>query len=346
MAIPSSGPISLSTIQTEFGGPSSPISLGSYYKGGSYVSNTDSAPSVPTSGAISIGNFYGAAKVTIIDAIVIGGGGSGGCFTGGGAGGLVTFTNYTLSPGTYTITVGAGGAFPPANSSPDGNGGTRVYFVAGISGNSGGTSSFGAIASGNGGGGGVNNSNGGSTGNASGPPGATTYSRGFSGRPGAGSGSANNGTYGGGSGVSITLGGLQSFTLGGGGSGSAYWNVGGSTPGGNTPGGSGIGGVSGLVAGDRSNGINPDAGLGNPPPNNSAYVTGGTGVANTGSGGGSASRAEVIFGNGDYGCLGGPGGSGVVILGYTGPQKSWGGTVTVTGSYVTHKFTSSTSITV
>lgn len=60
MAIPSSGPISLTTIQTEFGG-SNPISLGEYYAGGSYVSSGTSGTygAVPSSGAIGFRNFYG-----------------------------------------------------------------------------------------------------------------------------------------------------------------------------------------------------------------------------------------------------------------------------------------------
>lgn len=60
MPIPSSGAISLDTIQTEFGG-SNPISLSEYYAGGSYVpagtSGTNGA--VPSSGEISFSIFYG-----------------------------------------------------------------------------------------------------------------------------------------------------------------------------------------------------------------------------------------------------------------------------------------------
>lgn len=59
MALQSSGAISLSDIQTEFGG-SNPISLSEYYRGGSYV--TDNNTSVPTSGTITMSNFYGAVK--------------------------------------------------------------------------------------------------------------------------------------------------------------------------------------------------------------------------------------------------------------------------------------------
>lgn len=149
--------------------------------------------------------------------------------------------------------------------------------------------------------------------------------------------------------MTITLGGGQSFTLGGGGSGSAYWNVSGATPGGNTAGGSGIGGKSSYIAGDRSSGVNPDAGIGSPPPDNSAYITGGNGQANTGSGGGSSSSAEVVFAVGNWGVLGGSGGSGgsgVVIIGYSGTTAyPFGGVVTISGGYVTHRFTSSTTFT-
>lgn len=58
MALPSSGAISLLAIQTEFGGPSSPIPISSYYRGGSYVTSNNT--SVPTSGQISFNQFWGA----------------------------------------------------------------------------------------------------------------------------------------------------------------------------------------------------------------------------------------------------------------------------------------------
>jgi hypothetical protein len=59
--LPVSGPISLSAVQTEFGG-AAPISLSEYYKGGAYVATTENAPNVPTSGPISLWQFYGAAN--------------------------------------------------------------------------------------------------------------------------------------------------------------------------------------------------------------------------------------------------------------------------------------------
>ena len=57
MPLQSSGAISLSDIQTEFGG-TNPISMSEYYRGGAYV--TDNNTGVPTSGTIDIGDFYGA----------------------------------------------------------------------------------------------------------------------------------------------------------------------------------------------------------------------------------------------------------------------------------------------
>jgi hypothetical protein len=64
MALPASGPISLKDIQAEFGGPSSSIGLGAYYKNGSYVTATSYAPHVPTSGPIAVSDFYGARKLS------------------------------------------------------------------------------------------------------------------------------------------------------------------------------------------------------------------------------------------------------------------------------------------
>lgn len=59
MAIPSTGAVSLSTVQTEFGG-ANPISLSEYYRNGGYV--TSNNPGVPLSGQISLGQFRGTTK--------------------------------------------------------------------------------------------------------------------------------------------------------------------------------------------------------------------------------------------------------------------------------------------
>ena len=58
MALQSSGTISLANVQSEFGG-SNPISISEYYRGGAEVPNVSINNSIPTSGAISLSNFYG-----------------------------------------------------------------------------------------------------------------------------------------------------------------------------------------------------------------------------------------------------------------------------------------------
>lgn len=70
MALQSSGPISLLNIQTEFGG-TSPISVSEYYRGGGLVPN--GAPqnaNIATSGAISIGSFYGSVKGFVFNQVI------------------------------------------------------------------------------------------------------------------------------------------------------------------------------------------------------------------------------------------------------------------------------------
>jgi hypothetical protein len=59
MALQNSGPISLLDIATEFGG-TTPHSLNEYYKGGGLVPNIPANANVPTSGTISLSQFYGA----------------------------------------------------------------------------------------------------------------------------------------------------------------------------------------------------------------------------------------------------------------------------------------------
>ena len=59
MTLPSSGTLSLSSIQGEFGG-SNPISLSEYYRNGPLVPSYPANTGIPTSGTISINNFYGA----------------------------------------------------------------------------------------------------------------------------------------------------------------------------------------------------------------------------------------------------------------------------------------------
>ena len=152
MAIPTSGTISLTDIQAEFGG-SNPLSLKMYYKGGTYVLSTDYAPNVPTSGKISLSDFYGAKKTTlttitvtnvgdnfivlpttfagniIINNMTGGGGGGGGpdSYPGlsGYAGRTVTGGNIAASPGDIVnLYVGAGGG--AGGSGGGGGGGGKI----------------------------------------------------------------------------------------------------------------------------------------------------------------------------------------------------------------------------
>jgi len=75
MALQSSGLITLAQVQTEFGG-ANPISMSEYYRNGAYT--TVNNGNVPTSGTISLGNFYGAVKARYIVYELIGAGGAGG----------------------------------------------------------------------------------------------------------------------------------------------------------------------------------------------------------------------------------------------------------------------------
>jgi hypothetical protein len=64
MALQTTGAITLSEIQTGFGGVN-PIGMDEYYRGGSIVPDAGTLnPNIPTSGAISMSNFYGAKVLT------------------------------------------------------------------------------------------------------------------------------------------------------------------------------------------------------------------------------------------------------------------------------------------
>lgn len=60
--LPSSGPISLSAVQTEFGG-ATPVSLSEYYKMGLYVSS-DGSGKIPTTGTNKLSNYAGTQLAT------------------------------------------------------------------------------------------------------------------------------------------------------------------------------------------------------------------------------------------------------------------------------------------
>jgi len=59
MALPNSGALSILDVVGEFGG-AAPHGLEEYYRGGSYVPTTTVNQGVPSSGLITIHDFYGA----------------------------------------------------------------------------------------------------------------------------------------------------------------------------------------------------------------------------------------------------------------------------------------------
>lgn len=127
MAIQPSGVIALSDIQDEFGG-TNPIGLSEYYRGGAYTTSNNT--SVPTSGAISISDFYGATNTVEVIYEVIGGGGAGGqgAFTSGladaGDASSITGSGFT----SETSSGGAGGVSRSLFGSTDGQ---ASYYGAG-----------------------------------------------------------------------------------------------------------------------------------------------------------------------------------------------------------------------
>jgi len=241
-------------------------------------------------------------------------GGAGGGYSiagGGGAGGIQTGT-ISLSAGTaYTITVGGGGAGATTSA-------------AGVSGSS---SSLGAISTAIGGGGGGSNGAAGVNGSSGGggnyvspyqSGGTGTSGQGFAGGTGQ-NGSPASGGGGGGTSAVGTNGGTVSGGAGGAGtansiSGSSVTYGGGGGGGGHLTALGGAGGAGGGGAGGQG-------------------VVGVAATANTGGGGG----------GGGVSLSGGNGGSGIVILAYLGSQRGTGGTVTSSGGYTIHTFTSSST---
>ncbi len=263
-----------------------------------------------------------------VEYLVVAGGGSGGS-GGGGAGGFLSgFTNLLAST-AYTITVGAGGA--GASAAAVGNQGANssiASLVIAIGGGAGSGDAFlsgGVMNGGSGGGGGSygsGNNPGGSGTAGQGNAGGAQGSGGSSGSGGGGGAGAVGGTGGGnagsgGVGLTSSISGSQVYYAGGGG-GSVRPYVGGS------PGSGGTGG----------------GGAGAATSNNAA---GGNGSANSGGGGGGGSAYANTGGN-NFG-VSGNGGSGIVIIRYLGSQRGTGGTITSSGGYTIHTFTSSSTFT-
>jgi len=237
---------------------------------------------------------------TIDFALIGGGGGGGGADAangggGGGAGAVIQSTGFSVTPQSYSLSVGAGGTF-------------GLFDGRGFAGSS--TTGFGSTAGGGGGGGGNGNTT--STGIKNGVNGVD----GSSGGGGVGSalGGSNVGTGGTGSspGTSGADGNSSNPARGGGGGGS-----GGAAS--NQNGGAGtnlsstfgtVAGVSGVFAGGGGGGFFTTQGTGGSGGGGNGGLTGGTATAGTGSGGGGAGRNTG-------GGSGGAGGSGIILIRYS-----------------------------
>lgn len=83
MALPDTGEISLNDIKNEFDGTTTlfsatPVKMSDYYRQGSKVKQGLKNKDVPTSGEISLSDFYCASRTTLVTITVVGGGGAGG----------------------------------------------------------------------------------------------------------------------------------------------------------------------------------------------------------------------------------------------------------------------------
>lgn len=254
--------------------------------------------------------------------LVVAGGGGGGSMGGGGAGGYISGTAGVLTGTSYTVTIGAGGA---GSSTPQGNNGSNSVFnstTATGGGKGGGATSPYLPGSGGSGGGGT------SLDYAS-AGGSGTTGQGNAGGAGQAVGSGTNGAGGGGGGANAAGGAGGSNTGGNGGAGKT-WSDGVTYAGGGGGGSYILGGTGGSGSGG--------AGGGGTGGRNGTPGTAGT--ANTGGGGG----AGGYTGSG-YNQTSAAGGSGVVIIRYVGSQRGSGGTVTSSGGYTYHTFTSSGTFT-
>ena len=244
--------------------------------------------------------------------LIIAGGGAGGSDRGGGggAGGYVYYSSQTFTPGTYSVTVGAGGV--GTTSGTFGGSGT----VGGSGGNSSVTGLTTAI--GGGGGGGCNPSNktptsGGSGGGGSQYNGAAAGASGTAGQGNSGGTGYEQGSAGGGGGAS-SVGGNAANTIGGNGGNGITFTISGSSQ---TYCGGGGGGVSGPAyfgGASTTIGTGGTGGGGNGSGISSNGNANGSNATYYGGGGGGASIAD------GYTTTGGNGYQGIVIISYV--QKS------------------------
>jgi len=296
-------------------------------------------PSYGTAGQVLQSNGPSAAPSWITvpytaDYLIVAGGGS--CKAGehatggggGGAGGAIDAAISLISGNTYSIVIGAGGAGAAGGGNGNNGSNSTGFSQTAIGGGAGGAyPGYTANSGGSGGGGGYTSPN---------TPGSGTTGQGSSGgyglnssdRVGGGGGGAggaggsasgsNSTAVAGNGGVGINWKSLGTYYAGGGGGGAAPWTEGGKT--------AGTGGLGGGGNGARAS--------------SQVYLAGANGSANTGGGAGGSSVNGPAGGSQDN-QAGASGGSGIVIIRYLGSQKGTGGTVTSSGGYTYHTFTSS-----
>ena len=113
MAVTSSAPIDIGDLVTEFGGDA-PHSLTEYYRGGSLVPNITANNGVPTSGAISLTDFFGATDtqttgdytITIGSSIIGLGVGVTGFDANGQVGSFGSISTNTIDFSGFDVTIG------------------------------------------------------------------------------------------------------------------------------------------------------------------------------------------------------------------------------------------------
>lgn len=155
MAIPGTGTVSFSDLQTEFGGEN-PISISEYYRGGDYT--TDNNTDVPVSGVISVSDFYGA-ELLVAGSVTFSTSGSYSwtipsgitsvtvTVTGGSGGGASGYYTYNAKFNTYTAQFGGdgGGGATAVNTFSVSSGNTLIIIV-GAGGNGGAAQGFNTTA--------------------------------------------------------------------------------------------------------------------------------------------------------------------------------------------------------
>jgi len=290
-------------------------------EGRMFVTASTGSPQIFDSGIYRVYRFTGIGSITFshytgnIEVLIVGGGASGGRgwgAAGGGGGGLI-YKTLEVSPNTYSITVGGGGAAQTSDNVRGNNGQDSVAFgLTALGGGGGGNHSSGTgVAGGSGGGhgregaGAAGNQPGSGSGGFGNQGGVGIYNcaAGYAGGGGGGAGTVGGASDGespgpGGMGVPIDITGVPIFYAGGGGGGA------GPRYSGRSCGGSGLNGYPGPGGGGRGAEGNHNAGYA------AHRIVGGNAYPNFGGGGGGGS----YFTNQYYNS--GAGGSGVVIIRY------------------------------